>query len=202
MTETTKTKWEYYPHIWKTEAAYLTWLRGQIRQIWNTCPQKLEFLKKNVKRLPKVDSNGDTLKFKNGSVRQYKAYVCDACAKTCYDSERIGRQKTFAVDHKKGNHSLVTFEQAPQFLDSILRVKEEDLQILCKECHDIKTYAEKYSVSLETAKITKYAIQLIENKKDKQFFIDRKLTVPTNSDKRRVAIIKILISEKLDGASE
>ena len=56
-----KPEWDYYTHIWKTEAAYLSWIRGQIRRMWNHCPQKIEFLKKNSQQLPKLDENGDEI---------------------------------------------------------------------------------------------------------------------------------------------
>lgn len=195
MSTSTKSEWNYYTHIWKTESAYLSWIRGQIRQIWNTCPQKIEFLKKNVKQLPKLDENGDEIKFKNGKVRLYKSYVCNYCDKVCYDSEKIANKKTYAVDHVKGNHSLTKFEHIPTFLDAIVRVREEDLQILCKSCHDIKTYAETQNITFKAAIFQKEAIKLLNEKQDKQFFTDRNLPIPKNAELRREQIVEILEKE-------
>lgn len=195
MTTLKKPEWDYYPHVWKTESAYLTWIRGQIRLMWNRCPQKIEFLKKQVKQLPKLDENDQPITYKNGKVRLYKAYVCNYCGKTCYDSERINNKKSYAVDHIKGNHSLTKFEHVPIFLDSILRVRETDLQILCKFCHDVKTYAESEDITFKDALIQKEAIQIIKDKLDKQFFTDRKLDIPKNAKLRREAIVEILEKE-------
>lgn len=188
-------KWDYYTHIWKTESAYLTWLRGQIRRMWNKCPQKLEFLKENTQFLPKEDEDGQPIKYKNGKVRVYKSFVCNYCDKICYDSERINGKKTYAVDHIKGNHSLTKFEHVPAFLDAMLRVKQGDLQILCKFCHDTKTYAESSNITFLESLIQKEAIQIIKDKLDKQFFIDRNLDIPKNAKLRREAIVAILEKE-------
>lgn len=188
-------KWDYFPHIWSTEAKYLSWIRGQIRQIWKGSPQRSEFIKSRKQRLPAYDENGETLKYKNGKEKLFVAYVCECCGTVCYDKDGSKNVKTYAVDHKQGNHSLRSFDEAPGFFDSILRVRLEDLQILCKDCHDIKTYAEKYDVSLLEAGFIKTAIALEKSKEDKQFFIDRNLSIPSNIVKRREGIINILRNE-------
>lgn len=191
-----KKEWDYFPHIWKTEAQYLSWVRGQIRQIWKTSPQRNEFLKEQTKRLPKYNEDGSPIFYKNGKVKLYKAYICNCCETICYDSDKVGGfRKTFAVDHIKGNHSLTSFEQAPLFFEAMLRVRKEDLQILCNECHDIKSYAEKYDKTLEEAFIDKKVISLINNKEDKTFFISRHLQVPSNLLSRRKEMITILTRE-------
>lgn len=194
--------WNYYTHIWKTEAAYLSWIRGRIRSIWSNSPQRIEFLKSKTLRLPKYDSEGNPSKYKNGKEKLYKAFICNECKKICYDCDKVkGNRKTYAVDHKVGNHSLRTFDQAPTFFDAMLRVNPEDLQILCNECHDIKTYAERYNLTVTDAQIYKTAIQICNSNKDKEFFIDRKLTVPSSKPKRKEAIIEYLKQEIINGKS-
>lgn len=187
--------WDYFTHIWSTESKYLSWVRGQIRQIWKNSPQRSEFIKSRKQRLPAYDENGETLKYKNGKEKLFVAYVCECCGTVCYDKDGTKNSKTYAVDHKQGNHSLISFDDAPGFFDSILRVRLEDLQILCKDCHDIKTYAEKYDISLLEAGFIKTAIALEKSKEDKQFFIDRNLTVPSNAVKRREGLVNILRNE-------
>lgn len=188
-------EWTYFKHIWNTEAKYLSWVRGQIRQIWKSSPQRSEFIQSRKRRLPMYDDNGDTLKYKNGKEKLFVAFVCECCGTICYDKDGTKNRKTYAVDHKQGNHSLTSFSQAPSFFDSILRVELKDLQILCNSCHDIKSYSEKYGVSLTEAAIIKTAIIIINNKEDKSFFIDRKLPIPSNLPKRRESIITILRKE-------
>ena len=48
----------------------------------------------------------------------------------------------------------------------------EDLQLVSKEAHKIKPYAEKQGISFEEAKAEKTAIDLIKKGVDKQFLID------------------------------
>lgn len=189
-------EWDYFTHVWKTESQYLSWVRGQIRDIWKTSPQRLEFLKSKKIKTSKYDDNGDPITFKNGKEKLYIAYVCEDCGKTCYDCDRQGKMKTYAVDHIKGNHSLVSFNQAPTFFEAMLRVNLEDLQILCRQCHDVKTYAERMGISLQDAEIAKIAIKLQNERKDKEFFTDRNLSIPSNAEKRKAAIIEILTNEK------
>ena len=193
-TNTTDT-WNYYTHIWKTESAYLSWLRGQIRRIWNTCPQKIECLKKNLKRLPKYDGKGNPITYKNGKTKLYNAYQCELCDKICYQSDKVGNKSTYAVDHKDTNASLTKFEDVPTFVDALLRVKEKDLRILCYDCNMTTAYASKHNTTLEEAKAIKFAISLEKQMKDRQFFIDRKLTIPTSKEKRRQKIIELFLSE-------
>lgn len=188
-----KKEWDYFPHIWKTEAQYLSWVRGQIRQIWKTSPQRNEFLKGQVKKFPKYDKDGSPILYKNGKEKLYKAYLCNCCEKICYDCDKIGNRKTYAVDHIIGNHSLTSFEQAPLFFEAMLRVNLIDLQVLCNTCHDIKSYSEKYNVSLEEALLEKHVIDIINKKEDKEFFTNRNLPIPKNLQLRRLNIKKILL---------
>lgn len=188
--------WNYYTHIWKTEAAYLTWLRSHIRLIWNKCPQKLEFLKEKKQRLPKYDNKGNPITFKNGNIRLFNAYTCEICSKVCYQSDKVGNKSSYAVDHKDGNNSLTKFEDVPTFVDGILRVKKEDLRILCTECNYICAMSSKQNISFEEAEAAKYAIKMVKQLKDKSFFTDRNLDIPKNQKLRKQEIAKIYLEEK------
>ena len=46
-------------HVWKTESAYYTWLRGSIRRaMWSKNPVKLEFIKRNRIKIPNPNPKG------------------------------------------------------------------------------------------------------------------------------------------------
>ena len=48
-----------YSHIWKTESAFMSWLRGGVRGgLWNKHPVKLEFIKKNRIQIPNPNPKG------------------------------------------------------------------------------------------------------------------------------------------------
>lgn len=69
------------------------------------------------------------------------------------------------------------------------------MQLVSKEGHKVKSYADKHNISFEEAYIIKTAIAIIKDKKDKDFFITRGLEVPSNATKRREVIIHILKKE-------
>ncbi len=88
----TKNPWENYPHVWKTESAFMSWVRGGIRKgLWNTNPVKLEFIKNNRKLIDNPNPKGK------------KAQVFGANCSLCHKDKP---QKDIQVDHIEGGHSL------------------------------------------------------------------------------------------------
>jgi hypothetical protein len=71
------------------------------------------------------------------STRTVWKVKCDRCG-------WYHRTNEIEVDHIKGEHSLKTLEDMSSFVLSILDVTTKDLQVLCKPCHRIKTYGERY----------------------------------------------------------
>lgn len=71
------------------------------------------------------------------------------------------------LDHVLGENKCTSFEDAAEFLQSIAIPREkESLQILCKSCHEIKTYAERYKYTFEEAKVRKNYIKIRNSEKD------------------------------------
>lgn len=177
--------WEKYPHIWKTESSFLSWVRGGIRRgMWNKSPVKLEFINLNRRRI------------KNPNERSAKRFpevwggTCELCKGEFLTSQ-------LDVDHVEGNHSLKKLEDIQTFVEAIVLVTLEDLQLLCKDCHNDKSYADKHGVSLQEAKATRQAIAILKTKRDKEWLADRGLTPESNQAKRRVQIIEYLLKERL-----
>lgn len=191
--------WDYYPEIWPTEAKYLSWLRGQFRLIWRDSPQRESFLKSKRTRIPVLDANGkQVLVKKTGLPKMVNGYVCEFCKVNLQASSKVPGSRfkpLYAVDHKIGGHSLKSMADVGSFVTAIINVRPEDLQILCHVCHDIKTHSEKTGVSFTMAAYDKIAISIVKEKEDKNFFIERNLEVPSNADKRRKDIVKILEQE-------
>ena len=140
--------WEEYPQFWKTESAFLSYIRGGIRRhLWAKNPVKLEFLKTARKRIT------------NPVVKGRKAHptvwggVCEICNKEF-------ATKDMEVDHKTGEYSLKKVEDIQSFVEGIVFVKMEDLALLCKPCHKAKTYSERSGMRLEDAVFEKQAIAI------------------------------------------
>ena len=162
-------------HVWKTESAYYTWLRGSIRRaMWAKNPVKLEFIKQNRVKIPNPNPKG--------KVKEVWGGVC-ALTGNIFP---IGDME---VDHKEGNHSLKTLDDLVPFVKGIVMITLDDLQLVSKEAHKIKSYAEKQGISFEEAKIEKEVIEIIKQKKDKAYCVEHNLVVESTQSLRRKTIV-------------
>lgn len=169
-----KQPWEEFPEIWKTKAAFFAWLRGGLRRaVWEKYPPKIKF--KNESCTPPPSTY--TGKAKSGS----------NCALT---GEWIAKSY-LEVDHIEGHASLRDWEDVTPFIRHLC-TSVSNMQLVGKEAHKIKSYAERKGIAFEDALIEKQVIQIIKDKKDKQFFIDRGMEVPKNAKDRREKILEIL----------
>lgn len=124
---------EQFPHIWKTEASWWSYIRGCLRKAWMRHPVKLEFIKKKRKRV---------LNPKTGNM--VWGGTCNVCKK-----EMLARD--LQVDHIVPAGSLKANEDIQGFVERLLFVGEEDLQYVCKRCHRVITYSDRYNVSIDEA---------------------------------------------------
>ena len=173
--------WVDYPHIWKTESAYLSFVRGGIRRyLWSKNPIKLEFEKERKIDIP--NPNPKTAK----RFPMVKGGVCEHCGQSF-------KQTDMEVDHKKGEHSLRSMDDLQRFVEGIVCVRKEDLAWLCKPCHAVKTYAERMNLSLEEASAVKKAIEFEKKgvKKVVDFISKSGIIAATTKDKRRNQLIEI-----------
>lgn len=171
--------WELYPEFWKTEAAFLSFIRGGIRRhLWAKNPIKLQFIQENRVRI------------KNPVAKNIKRFPmvwggkCEHCMKEFVLNE-------MEVDHKTGEYSLKSVQDIQKFVEGIVFVRKEDLAFLCKPCHKAKTYAERYGMSTEDAKVEKEAIA-IQKGDDKAWLKQHGLVPASNAKKRREQIIQKL----------
>lgn len=172
-----KQPWEEYPEIWKTQSAFFAWLRGGLRRaVWEKYPPKIKF--KNEHCSPPPDSYIG--KAKSGS----------NCALT---GEWIPKSY-LEVDHIKGHVSLKNWDDVTPFIQHLC-AEYDNMQLVGKEAHKIKSYAERKGISFEEALVEKSVIKIIKEKNDKTFFTLRNMEIPSNSKKRRELILNILKSE-------
>lgn len=126
---------------WKTEAAFWAWMRGGLRRaVWNKHPIKLDKLKSSRYKAP-IGVGG----------KEVWAIKCEECGGEF-------RQTSCQVDHIVGNISLRCEEDILPFVKHLAFIQESMIRCICKQCHDIKSYAERYGVSLEEAAIRKKEI--------------------------------------------
>ena len=185
--ETLKKILNEMPHVWKTESAFMSWIRGGVRRsLWSKHPVKLEFIKRNRIKIPNPNPKGKVVEVWGG--------VCALTGETHVIAN-------LEVDHRTGNHSLQTLKDIEPFVKGIVDITLEDLQFVSKEAHKIKSYAEKQGISFEEAKIEKEVIEIIKQKKDKEYCIEHNLVVESTQAFRRKAIVAhklSLLKEKDD----
>lgn len=181
--------WINYPEIWKTQASFMSWVRGGVRSgLWKRHPVKLEFLKESMILV----KNTNTRSMKRFPM--VKAAVCAICG-------NVTPQKDVEVDHIIGNHSLKSMDDLRSFVEAMIFVKKEDLQLVCKSCHKVKTLSERSGISFEEALTEKELIAIFKEKRDKQWLKDRGITPGATIAVRKDQIRKKLLEEK-NGSQE
>lgn len=178
--------WELYPQFWKTEAMYLSWIRGGIRRyLWSKNPVKLEFVKES-----RVMIQNPNAKLRKGRPKVWGG-ICEICKK-----EHI--LKNMEVDHKTGEHSLKKVEDIQKFVEGIVFVRKEDLAFLCKPCHKIKTNAERKGLTQEESAIDKEAIAICKQKADvvKSWITKRGETPARTVPERKAQVLRMLTEGK------
>lgn len=140
--------WETYPQFWKTESAYLSFVRGGIRRyLWSKNPIKLDFEKDRKVQIP------------NDNPKTQKRFPTVVGGR-CEHCNGLFKMKEMEVDHKTGEHSLRSLDDIQSFVSGIVMIHKDDLALLCKPCHGIKTYAERYGMSLKEAAAMKQVIEM------------------------------------------
>lgn len=180
--------WVEYPHIWKTESAFLSFIRGGIRRhLWSKNPIKLEFMKENKVDIP--NANPKSMK----RFPTVKGGRCESC-------EELFKQTELEVDHKVGERgNLRSVGDIQSYVENIVFVRKEDLAWLCKPCHKIKTYAERYGLTIAEAGPIKQAIEFEKKgvKKVVDFIKSNAYNPASTKDKRRDQLIEIFAKEKV-----
>lgn len=128
--------WEDVPHIWKDEAAYCNWMRGQIRRMWSRHPIKVEYIKN--RRVP-ISKVGAAIR------EQYPRakYVCP-----CEMCHNWFPQSHMEVDHLHGGEGFRTYDEFLVWQKTMLFLGFNDIQHLCKPCHAKVTLSQKLGVPL------------------------------------------------------
>lgn len=175
--------WKLYPEFWKTESAFLSFIRGGIRRhLWSKNPVKLQFMKESRVQIP------------NDNVRSMKRFPTVSGGR-CEMCEGLFKEKDMEVDHRTGEHSLRQISDVQSFVEGIVFVRKEDLAYLCKPCHGIKTYAERYGVSIEEARVEKKVILLVKEGKVLAFLKEQGIIPLSTAAKRRQQCVDYLKGE-------
>lgn len=165
---------ELHPDIFPTEASVWTKLRGDLRRgIWEKSPAKIAFKNSTCSHPP----DGYTGRAKSGT-------YCALCG------QWEGKSK-LEVDHKKGNVPLRCPEDVLYFIAHMLSSGDQ-LQLVQKQCHRTKSYADRQGISFEEAVVTKRVIEMEKNKTLTKWIEDNGQVPASNAKARRQQAIEMM----------
>lgn len=177
-----KEPWELYPSLWKTQAEFFVYLRGQLRRIWSRYPAKHEWKKSQLIPPPAG--------YKGRAKKLGKCFYCN----------QMFAASHLEVDHIEMAGSCGNWLESSEFTYKLLDCNDNWV-LSCKPCHKVKSYAERMEISFEEALLQKRVIEFCKQKK--QIILDFLALHQYNgssvssADKRRKLIEKIF-KEKLD----
>lgn len=106
-----------------TTARYFGFIRSALRRAWTKYPVRYQVMEKA--RQP----------YKGDDKRTKWVYKCNECGELFKSTE-------VQVDHINPAGTLKTYADLPAFV-STLFCEADNLQVLCKQCHDVKTKEER-----------------------------------------------------------
>lgn len=158
------------------EKHVLSVVRGAIRSAWMKSDVKLAYLYMNT--IPDMDDK----------TRTKWLVKCEMCGE-------LFKLTDIEIDHKFGNHTFTKVEGFENYFNNILMVGFDDLSILCKEDHAVKTLAESQGISIEDARLEKKVIAICKQsaKLIDAYLAENGVTgYAKNKDARRDAVRKLL----------
>ena len=162
------------------EKHVLSVVRGAIRQAWMKSDVKLAYLYMNT--IPDMDDR----------TRTKWLVKCEMCGELF----KLGDTE---IDHKFGNHTFTKVEDFENYFNNILMVGFDDLSILCKEDHAVKTLSESLGISIESARTEKKVIAICKGsaKLVDKFLADNGVTgIAKNPTSRRNAVREVLLAQR------
>ena len=183
-TETKINPWEVEGSPWDTEAKFITWIRGVLRNGWSVHPIKLIYLTSRKKKI------------KNTNPRSMKAHP-EVWAVECEQCHKEVKPSAIEVDHAGDIQGTFTcMDEIQGYAEHLYLVDFDSLQTVCKPCHKIRTHSQKSGLSFEDATIEKEVIYICKQPTEKvlAFCQDYEYDVGmlTNAAKRKSAVTAIL----------
>lgn len=182
-----------------TEKELLSDFRTLTRQMWGNSEFRKRYL---ASKAIKVENTNPRSMKRFPTVVKYKCEMC---------GELFSAQGV-EVDHIESENSLRSFSDIEHFFKTIVLSPPGKLQILCKPktktvkgkkvktsfgCHEIKTFSERYGVSIEQAKVEKEFILIKKEKRVIDKLIDLGVKdIPKLKKDQKEMLYKLLIENR------
>lgn len=139
------------------------------------------------KNLNIVNEYKRSLMYKLIPYRAKKFILGAVCAK-CKLKYKSGNLE---LDHIKECGKIKDGNDLLKFYNNLFCDLEENIQLLCKRCHGIKSYQYKADVNIDIATSKKWAIRIMKDKILTKIIIDIRGKSATNDTQRRKQLIEI-----------
>lgn len=169
--------------IWKTESAFLSYIRGGVRKaLWNRHPSKTKLINSKRVQIPNPNPRGNKATVWGGE--------CDICKKLFVSAE-------LQVDHiRESGSQLKNISDIQQFIEDIVIVTQDELRWVCINCHSVVSHSQKRGISFEQAKIEKHVISLDKENKVVDILTGLNINyIPSTKAKRKALLLEILLKD-------
>lgn len=141
--------------VWKTRASFFSFMKGLFRKGWSRHPVKIKLLKKLRKQIPNPNPKGK------------KETVWGAECSICHETHILSN---IEVDHKlEDTATLTKLADVQSCVEKLLVVLEEDLRLVCKQCHSVLTLSQRNGITFEEAQLEQKVILFKKMKANAQF---------------------------------
>ena len=185
--------WNWKGSPWRTKSSWMTYLRSALRKAWMRNPVKLEKLKQGRIKIPNPNPRSAT------RFPEVFGAQCECCLGTFPLSagKKEAKNKDYiVVDHKQPAGEFKDPKDAQKFFTGLLCISLDDLRLLCTSCNSLYLYAQKEGCTLEEAKCHKEAIQIVKDKQEKSWLLERNILPASAQANRRKQIVEQLKKER------
>ncbi len=169
--------------VWKSKSQYFQWLRGAMRRMWSDYPLRKVWKKEKLRPVTKEEREAKMFHPSTKNVGQ------------CHYCEGWFAGSKLECDHKEDSDGCKSYEEAEKFLWYCAGGTGEDWVLACKPCHKTVTYASRYNMTFEEAKVKKKVIEAMKQKVDKQqqelLKYGYKASQTSNADKREACYTEL-----------
>lgn len=134
----------------RSDKQIASWLQKALRRAWSKHPAKLALIERN------------RYQRRNKATGRMCFHVdCEHCKTPI---PLTGNGGKIECNHKNtvGGFSVLCVEKFKEFAANLLFVGEDDLELLCKKCHEVVTYMERSGMTKEQAELEKKIIKFME----------------------------------------
>lgn len=185
--------WNWPNSPWKSRASWMNYLRSCLRKCWMRNPVKLEKLKQGKIKIPNPNPKSAT---RFPEVFGAQCECCGGYFPLSAGKKEAKNKDYIVVDHKNPAGEFKNPDDFQKFFTNLLCITIDDLRLLCTSCNNLFLYCQKEGCSFEEAKCHKEAIQIVKDKAEKQWLLDRDILPASAQANRRKQVLEQLKKER------